>query len=206
MVAHGILHLLGYDHRGRCRCRTDGKPGEGHPRQPGKEPGDDPRLGRSRWRHWPWRRRSGPVSPRRYAHREPMHSATRPTATRERLESPSCSRTGIRFIRRSTRFIRCCLLTAAVPAAWLVTRRVTGGALVVSLLALVIMIWLVGDYLARGFGRARSRTLAYRLAPLLVTTARWGRAANEFVSEDDPGAEPDSTSPGSNGRRRRSGN
>ncbi len=48
------------------------------------------------------------------------------------------------------------LLTAAVPAAWLVTRRVTGAGLVVSLLALVLMIWLVGDYLARGFGRARS--------------------------------------------------
>jgi CBS domain containing-hemolysin-like protein len=91
------------------------------------------------------------------------------------------------------------LLTAAVPAAWLVTRRVSGGGLVISLLALVLMIWLVGDYLARGFGRARSRTLAYRLAPLLVTTARWGRAANEFVSEDDPGPEPDAATPGGNG-------
>jgi CBS domain containing-hemolysin-like protein len=91
------------------------------------------------------------------------------------------------------------LLAAAVPAAWLVTRRVSGGALVISLLALVLMIWLVGDYLARGFGRARSRTLAYRLAPLLVTTARWGRAANEFVSEDDPGPEPDAAIPGGNG-------
>jgi putative hemolysin len=91
------------------------------------------------------------------------------------------------------------LLTAAVPAAWMVTRRVTSGALVISLLALILMIWLVGDYLARGFGRARSRSLAYRLAPLLVTTARWGRAANEFVSEDDPGPEPDATSPGDNG-------
>lgn len=91
------------------------------------------------------------------------------------------------------------LLTAAVPAAWLVTRRVTGGALVVSLLALVLMIWLIGDYLARGFGRARSRALAYRLAPLLATTMRWGRAANEFVAEDVPGDEPDSTSSGANG-------
>ena len=91
------------------------------------------------------------------------------------------------------------LLAAAVPAAWLVTRRVSGGALVISLLALVLMIWLVGDYLARGFGRARSRSLAYRLAPLLVTTARWGRAANEFVSEDDPGPEPDEAAPGGNG-------
>jgi CBS domain containing-hemolysin-like protein len=90
------------------------------------------------------------------------------------------------------------LLTAAVPAAWLVTRRVTGAGLVVSLLALVLMIWLVGDYLARGFGRARSRTLAYRLAPLLVTTTRWGRAANEFVSEGDAGAEGDSMSPAQN--------
>jgi CBS domain containing-hemolysin-like protein len=88
------------------------------------------------------------------------------------------------------------LLTAAVPAAWLVTRRVFGAALVVSLLALALMIWLVGDYLARGFGRARSRGLAYRLAPVLGTATRWGRAANEFVSEDDPGAEPDSTSAG----------
>jgi CBS domain containing-hemolysin-like protein len=91
------------------------------------------------------------------------------------------------------------LLAAAVPAAWLVTRRVSGGGLVISLLALVLMIWLVGDYLARGFGRARSRTLAYRLAPLLVTTARWGRAANEFVSEDDPGPESDAAAPGANG-------
>jgi CBS domain containing-hemolysin-like protein len=91
------------------------------------------------------------------------------------------------------------LLAAAVPAAWLVTRRVSGAGLVISLLALVLMIWLVGDYLARGFGRARSRTLAYRLAPLLVTTARWGRAANEFVSEDDPGPEPDASTPGGNG-------
>ena len=91
------------------------------------------------------------------------------------------------------------LLAAAVPAAWVVTRRVSGGGLVISLLALGLMIWLVGDYLARGFGRARSRTLAYRLAPLLVTTARWGRAANEFVSEDDPGPEPDSDMPGGNG-------
>lgn len=90
------------------------------------------------------------------------------------------------------------LLTAAVPAAWLVTRRVTGAGLVVSLLALVLMIWLIGDYLARGFGRAKSRTLAYRLAPLLVTTTRWGRAANEFVSEGDPGTEGDSMSPAQN--------
>jgi magnesium and cobalt exporter, CNNM family len=90
------------------------------------------------------------------------------------------------------------LLTAAVPAAWLVTRRVTGAGLVVSLLALVLMIWLIGDYLARGFGRMQSRTLAYRLAPLLVTTTRWGRAANEFVSEGDPGTEGDSMSPAQN--------
>ena len=91
------------------------------------------------------------------------------------------------------------LLTAAVPAAWLVTRRVEGGALVVSLLALVMMIWLIGDYLARGFGRARPRTLAYRLAPLLATTTRWGRAANEFVAEEDAGAEADSTATDGNG-------
>jgi CBS domain containing-hemolysin-like protein len=32
-----------------------------------------------------------------------------------------------------------------------------------------------------------------------VTTARWGRAANEFVSEDDPGPEPDAATPGGNG-------
>jgi magnesium and cobalt exporter, CNNM family len=44
----------------------------------------------------------------------------------------------------------------------------------------------------------QSRTLAYRLAPLLVTTTRWGRAANEFVSEGDPGTEGDSMSPAQN--------
>ena len=77
------------------------------------------------------------------------------------------------------------LLGAAVPATWLVTRRMSGSGLAISLAALGLMLWLVGDYLARALGRARPRTLAYRLAPLIALAQRWGRAANELVVEED---------------------
>ena len=128
-----------------------------------------------RWRPWAWPPRSGPGSPRLL--RTPRADALRDAADGNKgadriarlLEDRDSIHPSINAVHSVL------LLTAAVPAAWLVTRRVTGGALVVSLLALVMMIWLVGDYLARGFGRARSRTLAYRLAPLLVTTAQMGQ-------------------------------
>ncbi|MGH8928018.1 MAG: hemolysin family protein [Acidimicrobiia bacterium] len=91
------------------------------------------------------------------------------------------------------------LLTSAVPAAWILARRVDGPAVVASLVVLVLMMWLIGDYLPRGFGRARSRRVAYRLAPLLATTVRWGRAANEFVAEEGTALEADSFSSNGNG-------
>ena len=76
------------------------------------------------------------------------------------------------------------LLIAAVPAAWLIARRSSGGALAVSLTGLILAVWLIGDFLARAFGRSRPPSLAYQLAPLLHIAVRWGRAANDFVADD----------------------
>lgn len=83
------------------------------------------------------------------------------------------------------------LLIAAVLAAWLISRQAAGGALGISLAGLVVALWLLGDYLPRAFGRSRPPSLAYRLAPLLRLVVRWGRAANDFVAEDDLTAEPE---------------
>lgn len=82
------------------------------------------------------------------------------------------------------------LLIAAVLAAWLISRQTAGGVLGMSLAGLVVALWLLGDYLPRAFGRSRPPSLAYRLAPLLQLVVRWGRAANDFVAEDDLTAEP----------------
>jgi CBS domain containing-hemolysin-like protein len=78
------------------------------------------------------------------------------------------------------------LLLAAVLAAWQLSRSTVGGGLAASLIGLVLVLWLLGDYLPRAFGRSRPPSLAYRLAPLLSTVVRWGRAANDFVAEDEP--------------------
>jgi CBS domain containing-hemolysin-like protein len=83
------------------------------------------------------------------------------------------------------------LLIAAVLAAWLVSRRTTGVALATSLTGLMVAIWLLGDFLPRAFGRTRPRSLAYRLAPLLRIVVQWGRAANDFVADDDLEPEPE---------------
>jgi CBS domain containing-hemolysin-like protein len=55
----------------------------------------------------------------------------------------------------------------------------------------MVAIWLLGDFLPRAFGRARPRSLAYRLAPLLRLVVRWGRAANDFVADESLEPEPE---------------
>jgi CBS domain containing-hemolysin-like protein len=76
------------------------------------------------------------------------------------------------------------LIGAAVPAAWLVAQRGSGWQLGLTLLGVAILIWLCGDFLARALGRVRPGSLAYRVAPLLSTTVRWGMAANDFIADD----------------------
>ena len=76
------------------------------------------------------------------------------------------------------------LLLGAVPAAWLLTRDVSDLSLWGSMATTVLGFWIVGDFLARGLGRARPGSLAYQLAPLLAFTVRFGRAANELISDE----------------------
>ncbi len=77
------------------------------------------------------------------------------------------------------------LLVAAVPAAWLVGRSMQGATVAWALLALTISLWLTADYIPRALGRWRPRTLAYRLAPLLRVSVRWGAAANDLLADEE---------------------
>lgn len=83
------------------------------------------------------------------------------------------------------------LLIAAVLAAWLTSRNTSGAALAASLAGLVLVVWLLGDYLPRAVGRSRPPSLGYRLAPMLRIAIRWGRAANDFVADDHLAPEPE---------------
>jgi CBS domain containing-hemolysin-like protein len=78
------------------------------------------------------------------------------------------------------------LLIAAVPAAWLASRRPGGGAAVAwSILALVVGLWLTADYIPRALGRWRPRVVAYRLAHLVRVAVRWGAAANDLLVDEE---------------------
>ncbi|HKX76076.1 MAG TPA: hemolysin family protein [Acidimicrobiia bacterium] len=80
------------------------------------------------------------------------------------------------------------LIAAAVPLAWLVVGDTAGVGTIWSMLALGLGLWLLADFLPRTVARYRPRPVAYRLAPLLRVVVRWGRAANEFlVDEEEPG-------------------
>ena len=79
------------------------------------------------------------------------------------------------------------LIAAAVPLAWLVVGDTAGVGTIWSMLALGLGLWLLSDFLPRTVARYRPRPVAYRLAPLLRVVVRWGRAANEFlVDEEEP--------------------
>ncbi len=77
------------------------------------------------------------------------------------------------------------LLTAAVPAAWLASRRAEEGVVVWSMLGLVVGLWLTADYVPRALGRWRPRMLAYRLAHLVRVAVRWGAAANDLLVDEE---------------------
>ncbi|HEX2420106.1 MAG TPA: hemolysin family protein [Acidimicrobiia bacterium] len=81
------------------------------------------------------------------------------------------------------------LLAALAPMVWIFTDGVEGPALVWRLVIPVTLYWVIGDFLARGFGRARAGSLAYSLAPILIPVVRFGTAANEFIADDETEAE-----------------
>ncbi|MGH8923740.1 MAG: hemolysin family protein [Acidimicrobiia bacterium] len=81
------------------------------------------------------------------------------------------------------------LLAALAPMVWIFTDGVEGLALIWRLAIPVVLCWVIGDFLARGFGRARAGSLAYSLAPILSPMVRFGTAANEFIADDATEAE-----------------
>ena len=88
------------------------------------------------------------------------------------------------------------LLLGVAPATWILTRGARGWSVFAGIAVAVLGFWVIGDFLARGVGRARPGTLAYQLAPLLALTVRFGRAANDLIADDqsepeDVPGEPD---------------
>jgi CBS domain containing-hemolysin-like protein len=82
------------------------------------------------------------------------------------------------------------LVMAAVPTTWAITVGVGGVGAFASLFALAVALVLVADFVPRMVGRARPRSVAYRLSLLLAMAISLGSWAAEIVSdeseEDDP--------------------
>ena len=77
------------------------------------------------------------------------------------------------------------LVTAALPATWALSGRLSGGQLVVGLVLVGGAIVLVGDLLPRTFGRERPRQMAYRLSSLLRLAVSLGDKAVDLIYDDD---------------------
>lgn len=84
------------------------------------------------------------------------------------------------------------MVVAVVPAAWALTRRLDGWALLVGLVVLSITLVLAGDLLPRAVGRKRPRVLAYRLSTLLRVAIAFGDAAADLMQDLDEEEESDS--------------
>jgi len=84
------------------------------------------------------------------------------------------------------------LLLGVAPATWVLTREVEGTSVLGGIAVAVLGFWVIGDFLARAIGRARPGALAYQLAPVLALTVRFGRAANELISDNE--SEPEEIS------------
>ncbi|HUO47131.1 MAG TPA: hemolysin family protein [Acidimicrobiia bacterium] len=77
------------------------------------------------------------------------------------------------------------LLASAVPLTWSIAEEVRGAGVVWALIALVVGLWLLGDFLPRAVGHFRPRLVAYRLAHVVRVVVRWGVAANEMLAEEE---------------------
>lgn len=86
------------------------------------------------------------------------------------------------------------MVFAVIPAAWALTALVEGVLLALSLVALGVAVFILGDLVPRSIGRSNPRLLAYRLVPLLAVVVALGSAANDLVldeDEEDEEPEPD---------------
>jgi CBS domain containing-hemolysin-like protein len=83
------------------------------------------------------------------------------------------------------------LVAGAIPAAWAISARVSGWALLASLFGLGILLVLVGDTLPRAFGRSLPRRPAYRLSSLLSLAVDAGRRAVDLIYDEDEEEEPE---------------
>ena len=77
------------------------------------------------------------------------------------------------------------LILAVIPAAWALTRLLSGWQLAVAYAAMTVLIVLLSDLIPRTIGRSRSRSFAYRFSRLLANAVRVGDAANDLVSDED---------------------
>jgi CBS domain containing-hemolysin-like protein len=77
------------------------------------------------------------------------------------------------------------LVSAAVPAAWALTKQLSGAALLAGLFGLGLALVLIGDLLPRSWGRAHPRRLAYRFSRLLEAAVSLGSRAVDLVADED---------------------
>lgn len=82
-------------------------------------------------------------------------------------------------------------LGAVAAGTWAVAVSLDGWGTAVGVVGVWLAAVVVGDVLARGFGRRRPRRLAYRLARLLAVSVWIGAAASDLVTDEEvPGTEP----------------
>ena len=77
------------------------------------------------------------------------------------------------------------LVLAAIPATWALVHRYEGPALVGALVGLGVFLVLFGDLIPRAIGRHRPHGLAYRSAWMLAPAFKVGRAAADWIGEDE---------------------
>ncbi len=95
-------------------------------------------------------------------------------------------------LQPATSVVSAALVIGTVAAgAWALSGILTGGALAAALVGLWVAVLIVGDVIPRGLGRARPRTLAYRLSWMLEKAVRLGAAADDWVADMDDEEEAD---------------
>jgi len=77
------------------------------------------------------------------------------------------------------------MVTAALPASWVLSGELAGWRLFSGFVILALMIVLAGEVIPRTLGRRRPRRLAYSLSRLLSGSVRVGKKASDVVAELD---------------------
>ncbi len=100
-------------------------------------------------------------------------------------------------LQPATSVVSAALIIGTVAAgSWALAGFLSDGSFALALVGLWVAVLIVGDVIPRGLGRARPRTLAYRLSWMLDTAVRLGAAADDWVGdvdeiEEEPGDEQD---------------